>query len=98
MTTTYEALWKERQLMDDAIARGSIKVSLKSVGALINFRQRCYQARKLDRERSMQVYKPGEENFGKSRYDSLAFTKVDKLTLLIEHQPGDLPVGVTEVS
>ena len=97
MGITYEALYKERELMDEALERGRLVLTLRDAGAMINFRQRCYQARTLDRTRSIEIYPPESDHYGKSRYDSLAFVKTGELELTIEDQGNDLPLGVTEV-
>ncbi len=103
MPVTYEALYRERELMDQAVDEGSIEVELTTAKALINFRQRCYTARALDRKRTMEMYEPHETGYGKSRYDGLAFIVMESVaeqggcTLTITYQPGDLPVGVVKV-
>lgn len=96
MAQTYESLYKERALMDLALEKPQ-RVTLRDRGALVNFRQRCYQARTLDRKRSMQMYEPGSALWGRSRYDSLVFIKTGDRTITIENQGNELPLGVVSV-
>lgn len=98
MGTTYEALYRERDLMDQAIATGSIKVKCRDAGALRSLRQRCYLARKLDRDRGMEIYEPHDKRHGESRYDGIVFIiKEDKVTLHLMNQENDLPLGVESI-
>lgn len=89
-----------QEALDRALAseRG-ISISFDSHGQAIRFRHRAYSLRKILREKSGEIYKPGEFAYGRTPYDALAFPDperlegVEKVSLkIIKNSSADLEI------
>lgn len=61
-----------QEALDRALAseRGVI-AKFMTRGAAVQFRHRCYSLRKILREKSAEVYQPGDPMYGRTPYDEL---------------------------
>lgn len=85
MAEGYEGLQDIRDLFDKVIETGKIaKIHLPTRGYLVNFRQRCYLARKYERDLSRKMYDIGDPLYNKCVYDNLIIdADMKELTLVI---------------
>lgn len=79
-----------RQHFDRALqATTGIRITKASHGAAVSMRARFYAMRKLERERSLEIYEPGDPRRGASPYENLSI-EVEDNAILIRHVAPDL--------
>jgi len=75
LSNSYESYPDVLQAFDKALeSERGVRITLASPGKAINFRQRCYKFRLLDRARNAQVYPQGHHLHMTSPYDSLVIS------------------------
>lgn len=81
-----------RTLLDRAVeSPNGIKVTLPSYKECVTFRQRVYTFRRLDRNMSLEIYKSGDPQWGRSIYDAL-YLQIEGTSVLIHRPKFDLKV------
>lgn len=82
-----------RSAMDRALdSENGIRITLKSLGAAINFRQRCYRFRAASQKESRQLYKEGDHQYGRSAYDALIVSAVENFVEIRKTNAGTLVI------
>ena len=75
LSNSYQSYPDVQAAFDKALEspRG-VRLTFPTPGKAINFRQRCYKFRLLDRGENSKIYPPGHSHHMTSQYDGLVFT------------------------
>jgi hypothetical protein len=87
-----------KEIFDEAVARGGIRVTCTRPGQAINLRARLNHFRQLDRDSMAQIFPADDPRHGCSAYDPFMVRLVDS-TLIIElRQIGGYTIEPLEIA